>query len=172
MKPDNIMRKECCPEFKETGTCGIQDGRGECGSITLRSDKSSVRNGWPYYFNRTCVCNGNYAGYDCGRCKYGYHGENCSEYTIIERRPISEFSPEDWKKYVDILNMSRSHDSDYMVFLTEPQPGQSDDISQLHPTPINLYDLFVWQHHYTAKDNDNKGNDIRHDRLNNCLHLA
>ena len=41
-----------------------------------------------------------------------------------------------------------------MVFLTEPQKGTPSlgDVSD-----ITLYNLFVWQHHYPAKDSDNEG---------------
>ena len=74
----------------------------------------------------------------------------------MERKSISVFSADDWKKYIDILNKSKTHNSDYMVFLKEPEQ-KIYDIEQLQRVPINLYDLFVWQHHYAAKDNGNKG---------------
>ena len=155
MNSGSLMQKECCPDFSGRGKCGAQDGRGECRNINS-IDVSSLRDGWPYCFERVCVCAGNFAGYDCGRCKYGYHGDNCNSFTIIERRPISEFSPKDWKKYVGILNTSKMYNSNYMVILREP--GQKPcDITLMQPTPINLYDLFVWQHHYSAKDNGKEG---------------
>ena len=76
----------------------------------------------------------------------------------MERKSISVFSGDDWKKYVDILNKSKMHNSGYMVFLKEPEQKTYDiTLSLLQPTPINLYDLFVWQHHYAAKDNGCKG---------------
>lgn len=158
MNTGSLMEKECCPDFNGRGKCGEQDGRGKYGEIGSVDDTVSVRDGWPYYYQRICMCTGNYAGYDCGRCRYGHYGEDCNNFTIIERRPISEFSPEDWKKYIDILNKSRMHDSDYMVFLREPEDeSYKYDITLLQPTPIKLYELFVWQHHYSAKDNENEG---------------
>ena len=152
------MTKECCPNLSGRGKCGVEDGRGECREISSESvdNSTSVRDGWPYYFTRVCTCTRNYSGYDCGRCKYGYHGEDCSSFDILERRSISKFSADDWKKYVDILSKSKMHNSGYMVFLKEPEQ-KTYDIMLLQPTPINLYDLFVWQHHYAAKDNGIKG---------------
>jgi hypothetical protein len=166
------MEKECCPILSGKGKCGVQDGRGECSEINATSvdDSTSVRDGWPYYFTHVCKCTGNYAGYDCGRCKYGYYGEDCSNFNVMERRSISEFSPDDWKKYVDILNKSKMHNSDYMVFLKEPEQ-KPYDIPQLQPTPINLYDLFVWQHHYAAKDNEHEGIQCNIIVVSACLSL-
>ena len=154
-----ITNKECCPNLSGRGKCGVEDGRGECGEISSESihKSTTVRDGWPYYFTRVCMCTGNYAGYDCGRCKYGYHGEDCSNFDKKERKSISEYNVNDWKKYVDILKKSKTYNSDYMVFLKEPEQETYNNITQLQPTPINLYDLFVWQHHYAAKDNRNGG---------------
>lgn len=118
---ESLMTKECCPNLSGRGKCGVEDGRGECGEISFVDNTISVRDGWPYYFTRVCMCTGNYAGYDCGRCKYGYHGEDCSSFDILERRSISKFSADDWKKYVDILSKSKMHNSGYMVFLKEPE---------------------------------------------------
>ena len=156
----NLTTKECCPNLSGRGKCGVQDGRGECRGISSKpvDDSTSVRDGWPYYFTRVCMCTGNYAGYDCGRCKYGYHGEDCSNFNIKERKSLSELSAEDWKNYVNILSKSKIHNSGYKVFLKEPEQKAYDImLSLLQPTPISLYDLFIWQHHYAAKDNGIKG---------------
>ena len=142
------MARKCCPDYAGS-VCGKEQGHGDCMTITL-SNKSSVRDSWPHYFNHVCVCTENYAGYDCSRCKYGYYGENCSEFTVIERKPISKLSPDEWKDYLNVLNMTRMHDSGYKVFLKEPDAKTLP--SELQQSSIKLYDLFVWQHHYPAKD--------------------
>ena len=149
-----LQTKKCCPD-----ECGSKEGRGMCGSVDLPKDlqeESSVRNAWPYYFNHVCICNHNFSGYNCGRCKYGHYGESCNNSKIVERRPISDCSPQEWKDYMDILAMTKKHYSDHMVFLEEPQSSNSDP-SQLPQSNITLYDLFVWQHHYPAKDSENEG---------------
>ena len=148
----NIQAKRCCPR-----DCGSVDGRGICGSINLPADldKSSVRDAWPYYFNHVCVCNHNFSGYDCGRCKYGHYGVSCNDSKVVERRPISKYSPQEWKEYLKILELTKTYDSRYSVFLNEPTPYA--DPLQLPQTTITLYNLFVWKHHYSAKDSENKG---------------
>jgi tyrosinase len=154
MKPAILQTKRCCPD-----ECGSQEGRGMCGRLSVDlAEGSSVRDAWPYYFDHICICNDNFAGYNCSRCKYGYYGENCNNSIVVERRPISDYSPQEWEEYVNILNMTKLHPSDYMVFLEEPQLSTNPDLSQL-PTSnvLMLYDLFVWQHHYPAKDSENEG---------------
>lgn len=73
----------------------------------------------------------------------------------MDRRSISEYSQQEWKQYLTILASTKTHHSSYSVFLEEPQTPSSD-LSQLNTSPITLYELFVWQHHYPAKDNDNQ----------------
>ena len=156
MDSDSLKAKKCCPLY-DGSECGRDDGRGECGSIIL-PEKSSVndivRNAWPYYFDHVCICAHNYSGYDCGRCKYGHYGVNCNYSRVEKRRPISDYNPQEWEQYLKILASTKTHHTDYSVFLEEPQTPSSDP-SQLKNTTITLYDLFVWQHHYPAKDNDN-----------------
>lgn len=150
MTPDNLTARECCPN-----KCGSPNGRGQCESITLPSGKQSVRDKWPYYFDRVCKCNGNFSGYKCGKCKYGHYGENCDKFEVIARRSISDYTPKEWYKYVKILEMTKKKSSGYKIFLTEPQPQSLPNVNDA--SDISLYDLFVWQHHYPAKDNENEG---------------
>ena len=153
MDSNSLRAKKCCPLYGGS-ECGSDVGHGECGNITL-PDNPSVRDAWPYYFDRVCICNNNFAGYDCGRCKYGHYGMSCSHSKVVDRRSISEYSQQEWKQYLTILASTKTHHSSYSVFLEEPQTPSSD-LSQLNTSPITLYELFVWQHHYPAKDNDNQ----------------
>ena len=40
------------------------------------------------------------------------------------------------------------------VFLEEPAAPDTD-LTTLQKTNVTLYDLFIWQHHYAANDNEN-----------------
>ena len=153
MDRSSLTAKKCCPLYNGS-ECGSDDGRGVCGAITLPIDRSSVRDAWPYYFDHVCICAHNFSGYDCSRCKYGHHGENCNQLTVEERRPISNYTHQEWEQYLEILASTKTLPTDYFVFLEEPQ-SPSSDLSQLKTSNITLYDLFVWQHHYPAKDNEN-----------------
>ena len=74
---------------------------------------------------------------------------------VLPRRPISDLTTSEWTEYINILIASRTHPSGYFVFLEEPTAGS--DVTMLRKTTmVNLYDLFIWQHHYAAKDSENK----------------
>jgi hypothetical protein len=152
MDDTSLQTRTCCPN-----SCG--GSRGTCTNISIATptgqyDNRTVRDNWPYYYTNVCRCNGNYAGFDCSRCKYGYHGSDCNNNTVLRRRPISELNEQEWTEYLNTLIMSKSHPSGYFVFLEEPsRPNQN--IAALRKTTVNsLYDLFIWQHHYAAKNNN------------------
>ena len=154
---DSLTNRICCPVAEDgSGICG-GDERGSCMSITIPTGPTAphrrVRDRWPYYFQQVCQCKGNFSGYDCSRCKYGHYGEQCSMKYTGERRPLSMLSDSEWEDYTDIINMTRSYDSGYFVFTEEPQ---SDDAAQNtslnNETNVSLYNLYVWVHHYAAKD--------------------
>ena len=151
MDDDSLRNRICCPNMcSGQGTCTDLD-------ITLLSDpydSTTVRNHWPYYFTGVCVCNGNYAGFNCSRCKYGYYGSDCSQNMVLRRRPISELTDSQWTEYITILKASKNYPSGYFIFLEEPM-GPDTDLTTLGKTVVNsLYDLFIWQHHYAAKDSE------------------
>ena len=152
MDDTSLQNRRCCPD-----NCG--GNRGTCTNINIERptgqyNNLTVRNNWPHYFTDVCSCIGNYAGFDCSRCKYGYHGSNCNEKIVLPRRSISELTPQEWDEYINTLIMSKSHQSGYFVFLEEPT-GPNHDLRTLNKTVANsLYDLFIWQHHYAAKDNN------------------
>ena len=149
---ESLWTLTCCPN-----ECREADGRGVCEDIDLpdhyNMTSSDVRANWPHYFTRACRCTGNYWGYDCSRCKYGYYGEDCSQNQTRPRDSIQQLTDEEWCDYIQILKWTRNHPSGHVVVLNEAQPGNTDIQTQ----PIHLYDLFVWLHHYAAKDNENIG---------------
>ena len=97
---------------------------------------------------QVCQCNGNYAGYDCSRCKFGHYGDDCSQSQVLPRRPIASYTDEEWVEFIEILQMLRTHDSNYTVFLEESVPGNSS----LLASNVTLYKLYVWLHHSAARD--------------------
>ena len=144
----SLRNKTCCPY--NSGACGSDLGRGECKNITYPiSATGTVRDNWPHYYNKVCICTKNYAGYDCSRCKYGYYGEDCNETATIKRKSLQDLSADEWSTYLRVLENAKNHDSGYKVFLEEPLNSLPPD----EMADIKLYDLFVWQHHYSAKDN-------------------
>ena len=72
--------------------------------------------------------------------------------SIRERKPISQLSDQEWTDYINILKMTRTNNSGYFVFAEEQSAGNSRPSTLIENVP--LYNLFVWQHHYVAKDSE------------------
>ena len=131
-------------------------GRGTCGPLNLpgyNENTNDVRENWPHYFTYICVCNGNFSGYDCGRCKLGHFGTDCSQKEVVPRRDVSTFSDAEWQEFNNILKQTREWDSGYTVVLEDSTPGNVT----LSTTNTSLYGLYVWIHHYAAKDSQRGG---------------
>ena len=147
---ESLENSICCPTT-EDGVCGANSNRGACVSLNLpnySNETSDVRRNWPHYFTQACQCNGNYAGYDCSRCKFGYIGSDCSKRRVLPRQPIRELTDEDWITFNDIIRKTRTYDSGYTAVLEESTPGNAS----LVMTNLTLYQFYVWIHHVTARD--------------------
>ena len=159
----SLTARECCPvppNLPNAGQCGasLQEPRGRCQPIKIpeseyNSTEKDVRKKWPIqYFNSTCVCHERFGGFDCGECSYGYNdGGDCKKKTIHQRRSVSSMNEEDWKRYHTYLRNIKETQSRYMVAKSESSNVQELMISLVQPT---TYDLFVWIHHFVAKDNN------------------
>ena len=149
---ESLESSVCCPTTAD-GVCGTDAGRGACVALdTARygydDNTTDVRVNWPHYYTQVCGCNGNYGGHDCSRCIFGYFGSDCSQKQVLPRRPIRELTDEDWVEYNDIIRKTRTYDSGYRVVLEESIPGNANLVT----TNVSLYHLYIWIHHYTAKD--------------------
>ena len=147
---ESLENRICCPTT-EDGVCGANSNRGACVSLNLpnySNETSDVRRNWPHYFTQSCQCNGNYAGYDCSRCKFGYIGSDCNKKRVLPRRPVRELTDEDWIAFNDIIKRTRTYDSGYTAVLEESTPGNAS----LVMTNLSLYHFYIWIHHLTAKD--------------------
>ena len=146
----SLENSVCCPDTGE-GVCGQASGRGLCVPLNqpgYSNETTDVRVNWPHYFTQVCQCNGNYGGYDCGRCRFGYYGSDCSQKQILPRRPIHEYTDEELNEFIQIIRMSKTYQSDYVVVLEELRPGTSN----LTISNISLYNMLVWLHHFASKD--------------------
>ena len=148
---DNLRNLECCPD-----KCGADNDRGTCAEIGIPHNMTTtdVRSNWPHYFTRACNCSKNFAGVDCSRCKYGYYGNDCDKKQVLSRNSTPNLRDKPWwVKYYGILRATRTYVSGYTIVLNEREPGTTD----LMTTTVSLYDLFVWLHHFAAKNSECKG---------------
>ena len=157
--PGYLENRTCCPtpNIPGAGPCGenLNPSRGSCVNISVsrepyNTSESDVRKNWPIqYFEEVCVCNPRYGGYDCGECSYGYNdGDKCEEKTTHKRVQVCSLDKDGWKKYREALMLAKRNPSRYMV---EVQNYTSNLSYLVRPT---TYDLFVWLHHFVAKDNE------------------
>ena len=158
---ENLINRTCCPVPSEASSpCGRDLGRGECRSVssycyTRYPDNGDPRLNWPsYFFNRTCHCYGNYSGYDCGECKFGYEGNNCNTKSspLRQRKSIAKMNESEWEEYNSKLNRSKysADESRYVILLFNETDGNAFNAK---PVNISIYDMFTWMHHYAAKNN-------------------
>lgn len=91
---ESLRSGVCCPDLLPssgpgTDRCGASSGRGRCEAVTADSrphsrhyphDGKDDRERWPLrFFNRTCQCNGNFSGHNCGSCRPGWGGAACNQ---------------------------------------------------------------------------------------------
>ena len=159
----SLNARECCPVPSQLGEnheqCGKNLGRGSCEAITVPDPEylynpaeTDVRANWPIqYFSRACKCNERFGGVDCGECSYAYNDgtTSCTEKTIYARKSVGGMSTKTWRYYRGALRVIKDNPSRYMVSTAD----YTDEVmrSLVRPT---TYNLFVWLHHFVAKDNE------------------
>ncbi|XP_067842798.1 tyrosinase [Heptranchias perlo] len=159
---DILIRKECCPVWNGDGSsCGELSGRGSC-QDTLITDApygpqfpfSGVddRENWPaVFYNRTCQCNKNFMGFNCGDCKFGYFSANCTEQRKSIRKNIFDLTTTEKNQFLAYLNLAKyTISQDYQI--ATGTYAQMNNGSNPMFRDISIYDLFVWMHYYTSRD--------------------
>ncbi|XP_042270526.1 tyrosinase [Thunnus maccoyii] len=160
---EGLRTKECCPVWDGDGSaCGALSGRGFCTEVEVSDEPHGPqyphsgiddRERWPLaFFNRTCRCAGNYGGFNCGECRFGYWGANCAEYRESVRRNILTLSASEQQKFISYLNLAKNTISrDYVISTaTRAEMGENGENPMF--SDINTYDLFVWMHYYVSRD--------------------
>ncbi|KAF7699742.1 hypothetical protein HF521_002700 [Silurus meridionalis] len=159
---DALRTKTCCPAWPGDGSeCGARSGRGFCQDVTVsdlpngpqfpHSDVDD-RERWPLaFYNRTCRCAGNFMGYNCGECKFGYYGPGCAERRESVRRNIFQLSAADRQRFISYLNLAKSTISADYVIATGTRAQMNDTGAPMF-ADVSVYDLFVWMHYYVSRD--------------------
>ena len=171
----SLQAQVCCPNTS-SGVCG--GSRGSCVNVStlcktdydssMLSSSSDTymyfttdgRFNWPsQIFERVCQCHGNYGGYDCLDCKFGYGGNDCNtKLRNRVRRSIATLP--NWSVYIEQLRKAKHEPySRYKVYIG------GDLLEETSYVNVSLYDTFAWIHHYVARTQisrytrDGSGND-------------
>uniref|UniRef100_A0A8C5QH66 Tyrosinase n=1 Tax=Leptobrachium leishanense TaxID=445787 RepID=A0A8C5QH66_9ANUR len=159
---DVLLSKECCPLWPgDNSTCGEISGRGNCQDVTVSNSVSGPqypfrgvddRENWPIvFYNRTCQCQGNFMGFSCGECKFGFTGPNCTVRKLMVRKEIFRMTIAERNKFVAYLNLAKHTVSQDYVMATGTYAQMNNGSNPMF-ADINVYDLFVWMHYYASRD--------------------
>ncbi|XP_016415576.1 5,6-dihydroxyindole-2-carboxylic acid oxidase-like [Sinocyclocheilus rhinocerous] len=161
--PEGLQSGTCCPS--PTGLpndeCGSSTGRGQCVSITADRrphgpqyphDGRDDRERWPLrFFNRTCQCNGNFSGFNCGRCRHSLTGPNCDQRVTVVRRNVMQMSADEKRAFVDALDQAkRTVHPDLVICTRRYQEIFGPDGASVQFENITIYNYFVWTHYYSV----------------------
>lgn len=156
-----LLSKECCPPWEGDGSaCGANSGRGFCQDVVVSDEPDGPqypfsglddREKWPLvFYNRTCQCAGNFMGYNCGECKFGYLGVNCIERRESLRRNIFHLSRAEKVRLVSYLNLAKQTISAEYVVATGTYQEMENGSNPLF-ADVSVYDVFVWLHYYVSR---------------------
>ncbi|KAM6985171.1 tyrosinase [Aplochiton taeniatus] len=157
-----LSSRECCPPWEGDGSaCGASTGRGFCHDVEAsdRPDGPQYpfsgrddRERWPLaFYNRTCQCAGNYMGFSCADCKFGYVGAGCSERRESLRRNAFHLTTAEKQKFLSYLNLAKTTVSRDYVVLTRTREELENGTGAAF-ADASVYDVFVWMHYYVSRD--------------------
>ncbi|XP_037328811.2 tyrosinase-related protein 1b [Pungitius pungitius] len=161
--PAGLQSGQCCPSPVGAlgDECGSSTGRGQCVAIAADSRRHGPqypyagrddRERWPLrFFNRTCRCNGNFSGSDCGRCRHGLSGPNCDQRISVVRRNIMQMSAAEKVAFVNALDRAkRTVHPDLVICTRRYQEVFGPDGNTPQFENITIYNYFVWSHYYSV----------------------
>ena len=133
----------------ERGSCRKIEHVKEQFSPDFPQLKKDDRLNWPTrFFSYSCQCHGNFGGYKCQDCAYGYVGEKCQTKRKTKRRNALSLTREEKLKFRDLLAKSRTVPSDFVV---QANAFHIDPSVKYEFNETSVYEYFIWHHSYSAR---------------------
>ncbi|XP_074654258.1 tyrosinase-like [Tubulanus polymorphus] len=151
----------CCPVPKGFSLpCG-GPSRGRCTEITDRPIPKlplpfslDDRLNWPKkFFKNACLCEGNFDGYQCSQCAFGFDGQNCIQRRTSIRKNAVNLEAKERKLLRDVLDASKFTASEWMVMniTSKENVDPVNGTDNLNFIPVSVYDFYVYLHVYGSR---------------------
>ncbi len=185
--PENLDTKTCCPS-----DCGGAS-RGSCVNVTedvveqweranstivglLRNTPNEPQKGtadarylWPtVVFENVCICNGNYGGFDCTECDFGWMGENCQTRKTNVRQRFASLSESEKSDFIEATRQLKSEIGVYCVIVGEPKNYSVGTVTLQN---VSTYNFLIFFHDFSARD-ENECSDANRNNTINFAHFG
>ena len=123
--------------------------------ITEQKNRADSRYLWPtVVFENVCECVGNYGGYNCLECDFGWAGDDCqSPKQPVVRRRFSSLSENEKSELITATRNLKTEMGIWSVIVEEPSNYDSGTVTL---QDVSTYDMFTFLHAYVARENHKK----------------